>query len=218
MAEEGIPFQGVLYAGLMITRSGPQVLEFNTRFGDPEAQVVLPRLDNDLYVVLDAAIDGELGSLKPLAWSRDAACGVVVASQGYPGDVETGYGVVGLGETGSTSWVFHNGTKSPFMKAQVAVTPKVVRPARGAFGGRSFFGMLLPGRGLGRDVDRQAAMALRGRENQVITSGGRVLTVVARARTLEEARTSAYRLCESVTFTGCWSRTDIAADDATLGT
>ncbi len=151
MAAEGNPYQGVLYAGLMITRAGPHVLEFNARFGDPETQVVLPRLDTDLYIVLDAAVDGELGSLRPLVWARDAACGVVVASEGYPGDVETGYGIVGLGSTGQSSWIFHNGTRNPFVKAETLLAPKIERQSRGALGGRSLFGMLLPGRGDGAE-------------------------------------------------------------------
>lgn len=218
MAAEGNPYQGVLYAGLMITRAGPHVLEFNARFGDPETQVVLPRLDTDLYIVLDAAVDGELGSLRPLVWARDAACGVVVASEGYPGDVETGYGIVGLGSTGQSSWIFHNGTRNPFVKAETLLAPKIERQSRGALGGRSLFGMLLPGRAMGQNADRQAAMTMRGRESQVITSGGRVLTLVSRARSLADARKAAYDLRESVTFTGCWSRVDIAADDAALGT
>ncbi len=217
MAADGVPFQGVLYAGLMITRAGPQVLEFNVRFGDPETQVVLPRLDTDLYIVLDAAIDGDLGSIRPLTWNRDAACGVVVASEGYPGEVETGYGIIGLGDTGSSSWIFHSGTRNPFVRTESLVTPKAPRPMRGAFGGRSFFSMVLPSRAGGQVADRQAAMMSRGRENQVITSGGRVLTVVSRGRTVDDARTAAYQLRETVTFTGCWSRTDIAADDASLG-
>jgi phosphoribosylamine--glycine ligase len=217
MSAEGTPFQGILYAGLMVTRSGPRVLEFNVRFGDPETQVVLPRLESDLCVVLDAAIDGQLGSIKPLAWSREATCGVVIASDGYPGDVETGYGVVGLGDVGSSGLVFHNGTRNPVLKSDDEVMPKLARPAKGALGGRSLFGMFVPSRSTGKTADKQAVAMTRNRDGQVITSGGRVLTVVGRGRTVDDARAAAYSLSGLVGFTGSWSRSDIGADDADLG-
>ncbi|SDW86043.1 phosphoribosylamine--glycine ligase [Marinococcus luteus] len=85
LVQEGAPFTGVLYAGLMMTSGGPKVIEFNARFGDPEAQVVLPRLESDLAELLVTLLDG--GTPEPV-WSEDAVVGVVAASKGYPGSYE----------------------------------------------------------------------------------------------------------------------------------
>lgn len=90
MVSEGRPFKGVLYAGLMITRKGMQVIEFNARFGDPETQVVLPRLKTDLLEVLLAIHEGRLAEIE-LEWDPRAAVAVVLASAGYPGDYDRGY-------------------------------------------------------------------------------------------------------------------------------
>jgi phosphoribosylamine--glycine ligase len=84
MVAQGAPFRGVLYAGLMITRDGPKLIEYNVRFGDPEAQVVLPRLKSDLLTVLVAALDGVLGNVD-VRWRDEAALTVVLAARGYPG-------------------------------------------------------------------------------------------------------------------------------------
>jgi phosphoribosylamine--glycine ligase len=114
MRREGAPFKGVLYAGMMFTRSGPKVLEFNVRFGDPEAQVVLARLKSDLAPILLAAISGRLGSLEPdqVAWSERSSVCVVISSGGYPGSYETGFEISGLEEASSVPdvTVFHAGT------------------------------------------------------------------------------------------------------------
>src|SRR5581483_8600525 len=83
LAEEGQPFSGVLYPGLMITAEGPKVLEFNCRFGDPETEALLPLLDSDLLEVLEACVDGRLDGVEP-RWSGDSSCAVVLASAGYP--------------------------------------------------------------------------------------------------------------------------------------
>ena len=85
------PFRGVLYAGLMITRHGSKVLEYNVRFGDPECQPLLMRLQSDLVEVLDATVDGRLDELQPLQWDPRPAVCVVMASDGYPGSYETGH-------------------------------------------------------------------------------------------------------------------------------
>lgn len=87
MVEEGVPFTGILYAGLMITETGPKVIEFNARFGDPETQVVLPRLETDLIDVIFGVLDKKK---LQLSWSEDACVGVVLASNGYPGNYEKG--------------------------------------------------------------------------------------------------------------------------------
>jgi phosphoribosylamine---glycine ligase len=112
MAAEGCPYRGVLYAGLMLTREGPQLLEFNCRFGDPETQVVLPRLESDLVEVMLACAAGGLepGSVR---WKSDAAVTVVLASGGYPGSYATGKAIAGIGEAEKLPGVtvFHAGTR-----------------------------------------------------------------------------------------------------------
>jgi phosphoribosylamine--glycine ligase len=112
MKSAGCPFQGVLYAGLMITPQGPKVLEFNVRFGDPEAQPVLMRLKSDLAEILLAAAQGRLGRLEPLAWDDRPSVCVVMASEGYPGDYEKGHVIRGLEAAADVpdTKVFHAGT------------------------------------------------------------------------------------------------------------
>jgi phosphoribosylamine--glycine ligase len=108
---EGRPFKGVIYAGLMITNGGPKVLEFNVRFGDPEAQAILMRLRSDLLTVLEAVVDKRLEEVE-LDWDPRPAISVVMASGGYPGKYGTGYQVFGLEavEEGPDLRVFHAGT------------------------------------------------------------------------------------------------------------
>ena len=95
MAEEETPFVGVLYCGLMMTARGPQVLEFNARFGDPETQAILLRLESDLVDALEACIDGRLAETE-LRWSPGASACVVASSSGYPGSYKTGFPITGL--------------------------------------------------------------------------------------------------------------------------
>ncbi len=111
MAEEGTPFSGVLYCGLMMTARGPQVLEFNARFGDPETQALLVRLDSDLVEALEACIDGRLAQTE-LRWNSGAAACVVASSTGYPGSYKTGLPITGLGAAAQVPGVqvFHSGT------------------------------------------------------------------------------------------------------------
>ena len=109
MREDGTPYRGCLYAGLMVGLSGVQVLEFNARFGDPETQVVLPRLETDLIALLEAAARGELGSVAA-SWSNRSCVGVVLASRGYPGTYTTGYPIEGLGTLEPGVFVFHAGS------------------------------------------------------------------------------------------------------------
>ena len=106
------PFKGVLYAGLMVTRQGPKVLEYNVRFGDPECQPLLMRLKSDLLDLLEATIDDRLDQLPPLDWDPRPAVCVVMASQGYPGDYATGHSIRGLqnAEILPDVKVFHAGT------------------------------------------------------------------------------------------------------------
>jgi phosphoribosylamine--glycine ligase len=110
-AEEGIDFHGILYPGLMLTRTGPKVLEFNARFGDPETQVYLPRLENDLVELLDASVNGTLDKIE-LKWKPMAAVCVVMASGGYPSGYAKGKPIHGLAEAAKLpdTKVFHAGT------------------------------------------------------------------------------------------------------------
>ena len=112
MRDEGHPYVGVLYAGLMMTAGGPRVLEFNCRFGDPETQVILPLLDGDLLEVMERCLDGGLDGAT-LRWKEGAAATVVAASQGYPGSYPKGCEIAGLGDAGvlKGTAVFHAGTR-----------------------------------------------------------------------------------------------------------
>jgi phosphoribosylamine--glycine ligase len=111
MAEEGTPFAGVLYIGLMMTARGPQVLEFNARFGDPETQAILLRLDSDLVDALEACIDGRLDQTE-LRWSQGASACVVASSAGYPGSYKTRFPISGLSAAARVPGVqiFHSGS------------------------------------------------------------------------------------------------------------
>ena len=159
MHNEGRAYRGVLYGGLMIADSQPKVLEFNARFGDPEAQVTLPLLETDLVDIMLAVNDNKLGNLK-VEWSRDACVGVVMASGGYPGSYKTGFAISGLDDIDKDIVVFHAGTKLE--------------------------------------------------DGKVVTSGGRVLTVVARGKSLAEAREKVYNNISRIDFQGCHYRRDIA--------
>jgi len=110
MAAKGMPYMGVMYLGLMITKQGPKLVEYNARFGDPECQVLMPRLKSDLLTALLAARDGKL---TPLQWRDEVALTVVMASKGYPGAYEKGHVITGLEEAAKLPGVtvFHAGTE-----------------------------------------------------------------------------------------------------------
>ena len=144
----------------MITNNGPKVLEFNARFGDPEAQVTLPLLKTDLVDIMLAVIDNKLEQIEA-EWSEDACVGVVMASAGYPGSYKTGFPITGLDDLDKDIVVFHAGTKL-------------------------------------------------GSDGEVLTGGGRVLTVVAMGKTLAEAREKVYANIPRIHFEGCHYRKDIA--------
>ena len=163
LARRGSPFVGVLYAGLMITASGPKVIEFNCRFGDPETQVILPLLESDLLEALRSVADGSLDP-DALRWSNDVLCGVVVASGGYPLAYSTGHPISGLDAVPSETLVFHAGTR-------------------------------------------------QREDGAVVTDGGRVLTVVGRGGTLEEARGRAHAGAALISFEGARYRSDIGDED-----
>jgi phosphoribosylamine--glycine ligase len=112
MKRNRTPFRGVLYAGLMMTHQGPKVLEFNVRFGDPECQPLMMRLQSDLVDVLEATVNGQLDQLEPLVWDPRPAVCVVMASEGYPGKYERGHPIRGLDAAAELRdvKVFHAGT------------------------------------------------------------------------------------------------------------
>jgi phosphoribosylamine--glycine ligase len=112
MAAEGRPYKGVLFAGLMITSDGPKTLEFNVRFGDPECQSLMMRLDSDLLELLEATADGTLDRVQP-KWKRDTGLVVVMAAKGYPGIYAKGSPIKGLDRAAKSdgAMVFHAGTK-----------------------------------------------------------------------------------------------------------
>lgn len=120
MYKEGIPFKGVLYAGLMITDEGPFVLEFNVRLGDPESQAILPRMRNDLVEVMLASCDGRLDKVK-MEWDKRSCVCVVMSSGGYPGKYETGKEITGLNKIhDKNTMIFHAGTKKTGDKLMTA--------------------------------------------------------------------------------------------------
>ena len=161
MAKEGMPYKGVLYTGLMLTSDGPKVLEFNARFGDPETQVILPRLSSDLLDIFLAIADNRLDEMN-VEWHNNACIGVVMASEGYPSNYQTGFPINGLDKVDSGIMIFHASTK-------------------------------------------------RGKASQILTDGGRVLTVAATGKTIAEARDKVYKNLPSIYFNGCHYRKDIAA-------
>ncbi len=120
MKAEGTPYVGVLYAGLMLTTDGPKVLEYNCRWGDPEAELILPLLKTDMVELIDACIDGTLAS-KTVEWTGQTSCGVVLASRGYPETTQPGVKISGIEDVDDGVLVFHGAT-------QVLKTPE---PSRG---------------------------------------------------------------------------------------
>lgn len=111
LARRGTPFKGVLFAGLMITADGPKLIEYNTRFGDPECQVMMMRLNSDLLELIEASIDGRLDAVEA-TWRDEVALTVVMAARGYPGGYDKGTEIRGLPQTGTDGLaVFHAGTR-----------------------------------------------------------------------------------------------------------
>ena len=160
MAEEDTPFAGVLYCGLMMTARGPQVLEYNARFGDPETQAILVRLESDLVEALTACVDGRLSETE-LRWVDGASACVIASSSGYPGSYKTGFPIAGLNAASQVPGVqvFHSGT------------------AR--------------------------------KNDDLVTSGGRVLGVTASGDSLEQALARAYQAMAEIRFDGIYYRRDI---------
>ena len=195
LRRRGIDYRGILYAGLMLTPDGLRVLEYNVRFGDPEAEVVAPRIDDDLAAWLHAAA-GRLPEGDAPAVSADACVTVVMASPGYPVAPRSGVAISGL-----------DPRRRPAQTAEPTGTvdrgDRVGRGDRGSSSGRG---------GGWADGARvyHAGTALDG-EGRLVTAGGRVLAVTGRGPTLEAARDAAYARVGTIDFDGAQVRSDIAA-------
>ncbi len=158
----GVPYHGLLYAGIMVTDDGPYVLEYNVRFGDPETQVVLPLIESDIVEYMLATLEhGGLAKLPPLKVSPQAAVCTVLVAKGYPDTYETGSPITNLEEAGSDALLFHAGTE---------------------------------------------------RNPALVTSGGRVMSCVGVAATIEEARRKSAKGAQAVGFENKDYRTDIAGN------
>ncbi|HEV7282725.1 MAG TPA: phosphoribosylamine--glycine ligase [Pirellulaceae bacterium] len=156
------PFQGILYAGLMMTNQGPKVLEYNVRFGDPECQPILMRLKTDLLELLLATVEGRLEDIDSLEWDERPSVCVVMASEGYPDEYKKGLPIRGLEDAAQVEdvKVFHSGTTI--------------------------------------------------KDGQVVTDGGRVLTVTAIGESISKAKLNAYTAVRKIRWPGAWSRKDIS--------
>ncbi len=131
MAQEGHPYVGVLYGQLMLTNDGPRIVEFNVRLGDPEAQLILPRLQADLVAVFRAAMAGRLPDVD-VTWDPAATCGVVLASGGYPGSYATGHPLAGLDALDDDALLFHAGTEQDGNEVVTAGGRVLIAVGRGA--------------------------------------------------------------------------------------
>ena len=159
MAKNNTPFTGILYGGLILTNEGPKVIEYNCRFGDPEAEILLPLLDSNLFEICQAGAENSLNHSE-IRWSTNSSVGIVLTSEGYPNEYETDK-IISIGNIQNNCTIFHNGTK----------------------------------------IDN---------ENNLISSGGRVLTIVSTNTTVENARIDAYDAIKSVKFSNSHYRNDIA--------
>ena len=159
MSRRGAPYRGVLYAGLMLTPQGPKLVEYNARFGDPECQVLMLRLQSDIVPALEAAATGSVANMT-LNWHDDAAMTVVMAAEGYPGSYEKGTVINGLDNVDEATIVFHAGTA--------------------------------------RDED-----------GTITATGGRVLNVTARGKTVAQAQASAYAGIKAIDWPQGFCRHDI---------
>jgi len=158
MVQEGCPFTGFLFGGLIATKDGVKVIEFNARFGDPEAEVLLPRLDGDLYEILQTLLNGDEPKF---SWTNDVTVGVILASEGYPENPITGYVITGLENMDAETLVFHCGTAI--------------------------------------------------KNGEYVTNGGRVLMIVRKAKTFEQARADVYAEVSKIKCSHMFCRKDIAA-------
>ncbi len=217
---EGHEYRGFLYAGLMLTCAGPKVIEFNVRFGDPEAQVAIPMIAGDLAPRLAEAARGALGPA-PIAFRADRHVGVVLASEGYPGSGRQGLPVSGLEDAEALDdvLVFHAGTKeSPAeaghyvqTQAPVASADQTATQARTpvAFADHTTAQTRAPVASADQPATQTQAPVASAFRRKIVTAGGRVLTVVGRGATYEEAIARAYAGASKISFEGMHYRKDI---------
>ena len=158
LQKDNIDYRGVIFIGLMIENNKAKVLEFNVRFGDPETQSILLRLDSDLYEIMDAVSKKELKNIE-IKWKKEHVACLVLASEGYPGSYEKGKVITGIENVDKDIVVFHAGTSI--------------------------------------------------KDNNLVTSGGRVLNVCALGTSLEEVREKVYKAQEKINFEGKYFRKDI---------
>ncbi len=201
MRAEGMPYRGVLYAGLMLTKDGPKVLEFNCRLGDPEAQVLLPLLQTPLEDIAMAVAKGDLSPVGQIKWSGEAAVGVVVASENYPTGKSSAVPVTGLGDLDEGVLVFHAGTKA---QGNISLVPDELSPGKSQSIFKTLFGGEL----------QNLSLTTGSFEMQLDAVGGRLLTVVATARTIWEAREKVYRNLPKIKIAGSQYRKDIGEREA----
>jgi len=191
---EKINYRGILYAGLMITSSGPKVVEYNVRMGDPETQSLLPRLKTDLLEVLDLLAHGKLSEAPPLEWDIRPSCGVVLTAPGYPGAYPKGLPIYGLenfplNPTPDDLLLFHAGTTP--LNAGEFLSNSISFPW---------------------DEEPKVIDSHYYQANPVLTDGGRVFNLVALGATLAEAQQRVYSVLEQnkFGFEGMYFRRDIA--------
>lgn len=158
MEEEGLFYSGILFIGLMIVNNEPYVLEFNVRFGDPETEVLMPRLESDLVDLIEKSLDGSI-EFEDLKWKDEACLTVVATSEGYPAKYQKGFKITGLDQLDNDIVVFHNGTKYE--------------------------------------------------DDNLVTAGGRVISVTSLGSSLEEAREKIYKNIQKIDFKGIYYRKDI---------
>jgi len=156
--QEKMDFRGILFIGLMLVNGEPKVLEFNVRFGDPETEVLIPRLESDIIDIFEKTIDGSLNS-SDLIWKENVCVTVVLTSSGYPENYEKGFKITGMKKLDKDIILFHNGTKKL--------------------------------------------------DNDLITNGGRVLSITCLGKTVEEARENIYLDIDNINFDGMRYRKDI---------
>jgi phosphoribosylamine--glycine ligase len=185
LRRRGIDYRGVLYAGLMLTPDGPKLVEFNVRFGDPEAQVVLPRLTTDLTELLAAAAAGDLTQAPPPVSDAHARVTVVLATEGYPAAPRTGDPIAGIAAAEA---------------AGATVFCAGVAAGRGS------------GADAGQTADAGPSAGDAGSLGDLVTAGGRVLAVTGRGPTVAAARGHAYRAADLVSWPGLYRRSDIALE------
>jgi phosphoribosylamine---glycine ligase len=200
LAKLGSPFVGLLYPGLMMTKDGPKVIEFNARFGDPETQSLMRLLKTDLLDILEASVDGKLNDIN-IEWENKFVCCIVLTSGGYPAKYEKGLPISGVEEAAKLDDViiFHAGT--------------LLRDSNRVDTGRTNSTITAGEKTYDVHQTQLVSIPLLSKEGlgEVITNGGRVLGVTAVADNLQSALNKAYAAVKLIHFEGMHYRKDIGA-------